>query len=155
MVESLRKKNFPTTENEFMRDYKPRDKTAFNVIRARANISQGVVNNYEFLMASNRVNVTGKGAIYLTSQRMDYKAKVDLHRTHNSLQDEILDIPLNIHLNGAFATLKPQPDVNAWLNKAWDVIKKRSKVAAKEKAKEKVKEKAKDKFKDMLKQWKY
>jgi AsmA protein len=149
VISVLKKNQFPTTEKEFMSEYRPRDKTAFNVIRARGTISEGVVNNYEFLMASDRVNVNGKGAIYLTNQRINYAAEIDLHRSNNSLKDQVLDIPLGVHLNGPFATLKPQADINGWLNKAWDVI-----VSdGKRKTKQKVKQKVKDKYKDMLKQW--
>jgi len=151
IVAALRKNNFPTTEKEFISDYRPRDKTAFNVIRARANISEGVINNYDFLMASERVNITGKGAIYLTNQSMDYVAVIDLHRTHNSLKDKLLDIPLTVNLNGSFSSIKPQPDMNAWLSKAWSEATSQGKKTAKKK----IKQKAKDKFKDMLKQWQY
>jgi len=151
VVAALKKNNFPLTEKEFMEDYRPRDKTVFNVIRAKANINKGVVNNYEFLMASDRVNVNGKGKIYLTNQRMDYAAEIDLHRSNNSLKDQLLDIPLAINLNGPFATLKPQANINAWLGKAWNVVESKGK----SRIKRKVRQKVKDKYKDMLKQWQY
>ena len=151
VIDALRKNNFPTTEKEFISDYRPRDKTAFNVIRAKANISEGVVNNYDFLMASERVNIKGKGAIYLANQSMDYVAEIDLHRSHNSLKDQLLDIPLTVNLNGPFASIKPQPDMNAWINKAWGKVTSEGKKTVKKK----IKQKAKDKLKDMLKQWQF
>jgi AsmA protein len=151
LISLLRKNNFPTTEKEFSRDYRRRDKTAFNVLRARARIKQGVVNNYDFLMVSDRVTVTGKGHIDLHRQQMDYAAKIDLHRSHNTLQDQLLDIPLRVSFNGPFAALKPRPDVSDWLHNAWPVVTSSSK----KEVKEKIKQQAKDKFKSILKQWQF
>ena len=151
IVSILKKNNFPTTEKDFMRDYRAKDKTAFNVIRAKANISQGVINNYDFLMSSNRLKVTGKGSIYLLNQRMKYEAIIDLNRPHNSLQDRLLDIPLKINFTGPMAMLKPQPDINRWLNKAWEVVRSDGKASIKRKARKKTK----DKLKGMLKQWQF
>lgn len=151
LIVLLEKKNFPTTEKEFITDYHPRDKTAFNVMRAKASISHGVVNNYDFLMASDALNITGKGAIDLNKQAMNYVAEIDLHRTHNSLREELLDIPMTIHFSGPFASLKSKPEMNAWANNAWKL----SKQQGEEKVKKVIQEKARDKLKDMLKQWNF
>lgn len=154
VVDYMEQKKMPTRP-EWRGRYNPKQTTAFNLARASAIITNGVVNNKDLLLDSSRLRVTGAGTVDLPKQRLNYRTVVDLNPAHrDSLLEKLLDIPVPLDVKGAFAAPDISMDSKTWGKQVGDLLKQESKEKIQQKVDVKLEEKkeqVKDKLKDKLK----
>ena len=120
-------------------------RTAFRTLKGSATITDGVLNNPDFIMEMDYLKVVGSGTLDLNSQKLDYKLQTNLYKippdnAGAEMQDlKAAEIPVRV--SGTLADMKVRPDFDALV-----------KAEAKQKVDEKQKELT-DKLKDKLNKW--
>lgn len=150
----LESKKIPT-KSEWRGQYRPKNQTAFDVVKADFDIRQGVAHTDNFLMDSNRIDVTGKGQIDIPAQTLDMRTVTDLTpRQLKTTAEKLLDEPLPVRAHGPWAAPQVDVDTKPIQRLAGKMLKDKAKAKAKkkiEKKKQEVKQKAKQKVEDKLK----
>ncbi len=129
-------------------------KTPFTDMSGSAQITNGLVNNKDLLVASPLINITGAGTASLVSEALDYR--LTLQRTKALSETEAADskdlknllIPVNVA--GTFAEPSVQLDVKALVLATQKEKIEEKKAELKEKLNEKINEKLKGKAGDLL-----
>ena len=120
-------------------------RTKFRSLKGSATITDGVVNNPDFIMEMDYLKVIGSGTLDLKSQKVDYKLQTNLYKippenAGADMQDmKAAEIPVRV--SGTLADMKVRPDFDA-------LVKAETKQQVEEKQKELT-----DKLKDKLNKW--
>ncbi len=138
--------------------YRPKNVTAFDVVKADFDIRKGVARTDNLLLDSKRIEVTGKGNIDLPRQTLDLYTVTDLTpRQLKTTAEKLLDEPLPVRVYGPWAA--PQVDVDTAPMQALLANQAKAKVKARVKArtdkkietkKQQLRDKARDKLKNLL-----
>jgi AsmA protein len=120
-------------------------RTTFRSLKGSATITEGVVNNPDFIMELDYLKVHGSGTLDLKSQKVDYKLQTNLYKVPpESAGAEMQDMKaaeIPVRVSGTLADMKIRPDFDALV-----------KAETKQKVDEKTKELT-DKLKDKLGKW--
>lgn len=158
VVDYLKSKN-QKAPADWPGEYKPKETTAFNIVRASADIKNGIVTNKDLLLDSKRLKVTGSGTADLPQSILNYRTIVDVQPTRlKTAGEKLLDIPIPVNAKGPFSQLEIKPDMSAWVKLAGKALKAEAKKQVEKKIEEKkkvatdkVKKKVEDKLKNKLK----
>jgi len=127
------------------------EKTDFSALNGTANITNGVVDNRDFILKSPLLRINGAGTADLVKEKLDYQLKTAIV---GSLQGQggeelkkIKGITIPVRVKGPFADPSITPDLAAALSES---AKKKVEQAV-EKKKDDVKKKLEDKLKDKFK----
>ena len=127
------------------------EKTDFSALKGTATITNGVVDNRDFILKSPLLRVNGAGKVDLVQEKLDYLLKTAIV---GSLQgqggDELAKlkgVTIPVRVKGPFSDPSIRPDISTALTEG---AKKKIDEAV-EKKKEEAKKKVEDKFKDKLK----
>ena len=135
--------------------YKPKQTTAIKVVRATANITNGLVDNKDLLVDSTRFKVTGAGKINLATENINYRAVVDVNPASvKTTGEKIVDVPMPVNIKGGFSAPEIKIDYKTWWKGINKVLKSEFKKSVTDKTDKKIeatKDKVKDKLKDKLK----
>lgn len=154
VVAYMEEKKFPVKER-LRGEYTPKNTTALRVVRATANIKNGVIDNRDLLLDSPRFKVTGAGKVNLALEQLNYRAVIDINpATKKTTGEKIADVPMPVFVKGSFVKPDIRIDKKTWLKGVGNVATSEAKKAVKEKTDTKVKalkEKTRDKLKDKFK----
>lgn len=110
---------------------KDENKTVFSKLSGSAKVTNGLLQNNDFLLASSVIQIKGKGAADLVSEKLDYNVMAD---RVSSTSDELAGKPIALKVSGTFANPSIVPDLKAMVM---------------EKQKEKIDEKKQEIFKKL------
>jgi AsmA protein len=135
-------------------------RTAFETLKASADVVNGIATNKDLTIASSLLRVTGSGIVNLISTEVDYTVNAAVLRSPPGADADIAALErasIPVKITGTAASLKIRPDLKglakAEVQKVIDEHKEEVKQKVETKAEElktKATEKAKDKLKDLL-----
>ena len=120
--------------------YQPRQVTVFENIHSTVKLADGKARTDDFLMDSERVQVTAKGHVDIMQNSLDVISSVKLPRGQTALE-KVLDEPMFVHVHGPFAALEYDLDTDRLKKSTTDVLEKEAKAkldAEKQRLQEKV-----------------
>ena len=120
--------------------YKPRQVTVFDTIHSTVNLKDGKARTDDFLMDSERVQVSAKGHVDIMQNTVDVTSSVRLPRGQTALE-KIMDEPMFVHVHGPFAALQYDLDTDRLKKSTTDVLENEAK-AKLDAEKQRLKEKA-------------
>lgn len=127
------------------------DKTDFSELKGSAKITNGVLDNRDFIMKSPLLRVTGAGQADLVREQLDYLLKVSIVGSLQGQGGEKLStlkgVTIPVRVKGPFDQPSYKPDLSAALS---DTVKQKVKERV-EKKKEGIKQKFQDKLKEKFK----
>lgn len=135
----LNEKGFGLSQN-VTGSYQPRQVTVFETIHSTVNLAKGKARTDDFLMDSERVQVTAKGFADIMQNTLDVTSSVKLPRSKTALE-KVLDEPLFVRVHGPFDALQYDLDTARLKKSTTDVLEKEAK-AKLDAEKQRLKEKA-------------
>lgn len=95
---------------KWRQDYKKKDRTVIDIIRANSIITDGILNNDDFLIQGPDLKISGSGKVMIAQDATDYRTIIDLELPgKKSLLEQALDLPLPLDHKGPYGT-PPKPD---------------------------------------------
>jgi len=127
------------------------ENTDFSELKGTAKITNGMVENQDFVMKSPLLRVTGAGQVDLVNEQLDYLLKTAIVGSLKGQGGEDLTqlkgVTIPVRVKGPFDDPSYKPDLSAALS---DTVKQKAKEKV-EKKKDAVKQKLKDKLKNKFK----
>ncbi len=104
-----------------MGNYRPREVTVFDKIHSTVNLADGKARTDDFLMSSERVQVTAKGYVDIMQDTVDVMSSVALPRGKTAVE-KILNKPIFVRIHGPFEALQYDLDTGRLKKSTTDVL---------------------------------
>ncbi|NNC97007.1 MAG: AsmA family protein, partial [Gammaproteobacteria bacterium] len=134
-------------KNRAVTDVADTKKTPFETLQASTKLSNGVLQNDDFLAVMPRMRIRGKGNLNTLDQSINYQVSADVlerkaSNLNNEVQlslDELVGATIPVKITGTLQAPKVRPDVSAFLR-----------AKAEQELRDKAREKLDDKLKDKV-----